>query len=100
MNKRQLAGKLSGTINITRIKAEQIVDTILECISDGLKAGEKIRLVGFGNFVVRSRKGRIGRNPRTGEKMNIGPSYIPTFIPGINLKKIIKSNFGSDKVKV
>jgi len=47
-------------------------------------------LVGFGNFVVRKRKGRIGRNPQTGATITIGESRCPAFVPGINLKKTVK----------
>jgi DNA-binding protein HU-beta len=91
MNKKQLAGKVADKSNMTKIQAEKVIDTVLALISEALIKGEKVRLVGFGNFLVRTRKGRIGRNPQTGEKITIGQSKSPAFVPGINLKKAIKS---------
>ena len=91
MNKKQLAGKVGSKMKITKAKAERIIDAALDSISEALIAGEKVRLVGFGNFVVRKRKGRIGRNPQTGEKITIGESKAPAFVPGINLKKVVKA---------
>jgi DNA-binding protein HU-beta len=90
MNKKQLSGKVANKIKITKAKAEQIIDATLDFISQALIAGEKVRLVGFGNFVVRKRKGRVGRNPQTGDKITIGESKAPAFVPGINLKKFVK----------
>lgn len=90
MNKKQLAGKVANKMKLTKAKAEQVIDATLDLISETLKAGSKVRLVGFGNFVVRSRKGRIGRNPQTGAKITIGSSKSPAFVPGSNLKKLVK----------
>jgi DNA-binding protein HU-beta len=90
MNKKQLAGKVAGKTDLTRADAERLIDCMLGFISEALIKGDKVRLVGFGNFVVRTRKGRVGRNPQTGEKITIGQSKAPAFVPGINLKKSIK----------
>ena len=90
MNKKQLAGKVGNKMGITKAQTERIIDCVLGMISDALIKGEKVRLVGFGNFLVRKRKGRIGRNPQTGDKITIGESKAPAFVPGINLKKAIK----------
>ncbi|OGC06781.1 DNA-binding protein [candidate division WOR-1 bacterium RIFCSPLOWO2_02_FULL_46_20] len=90
MNKKQLAGKVASKEKITKAKAEKIIDATLGLIGDALIAGEKVRLVGFGNFLVRSRKGRVGRNPQTGAQITIGQSKAPAFVPGINLKKAVK----------
>ncbi len=90
MNKRQLAGKVANQMGITKADAEKIFDSALGFISEALIHGDKVRLVGFGNFVVRTRAGRVGRNPQTGEKMKISSSKSPAFVPGINLKKIVK----------
>ncbi len=90
MNKKQLAGKVANQMGITKADAERIIDSALSFISEALIKGDKIRLVGFGNFVVRTRAGRVGRNPQTGDKMQISSSKSPAFVPGINLKKAIK----------
>jgi len=90
MNKKQLAGKVGDKMDLSKAETERIIDAILDEISATLIKGEKVRLVGFGNFVVRKRKGRVGRNPQTGEKITIGESKSPGFVPGINLKKSVK----------
>lgn len=90
MNKKQLAAKVGKKMNTTKAQTERIIDAVLDSITEAMKAGKKVRLVGFGNFVVRTRKGRIGRNPQTGEKITIGSSKGPAFVPGINLKQAIK----------
>ncbi|MFC1637734.1 HU family DNA-binding protein [Candidatus Margulisiibacteriota bacterium] len=91
MNKKQLAGKVANKMDLTKAQAEKIIDATLDSITEALLKGEKVRLVGFGNFLVRKRKGRVGRNPQTGDKITIGESKAPAFVPGINLKKSIKS---------
>ena len=90
MNKKQLAAKVGKKMDLTKAKAERMIDAALDSIAEALVKGEKVRLVGFGNFVVRTRKGRVGRNPQTGEKIEIGQSKAPAFVSGINLKKAVK----------
>lgn len=90
MNKKQLAGKVGEKMGLSKAETERIIDSMLSSITEALVRGEKVRLVGFGNFVVRKRKGRVGRNPQTGEKITIGESKAPAFVPGINLKKAVK----------
>jgi DNA-binding protein HU-beta len=90
MNKKQLAGKVGAKADLSKAETERIIDVILDEITAALNRGEKVRLVGFGNFVVRKRKGRVGRNPQTGATITIGESKCPAFVPGINLKKTVK----------
>jgi len=91
MNKKQLAGKVSNKLEITKADAERVIDSALNFITEALKEEKKVRLVGFGNFLVRTRAGRVGRNPQTGDKIEIPPTKAPAFVPGINLKKAIKN---------
>lgn len=91
MNQKQLAGKVAQKISMKKAAVEKVIETTLDAITDALAKNEKVRLVGFGNFLVRSRAARVGRNPQTGEKINIPVSKAPAFVPGINLKKSIKS---------
>ncbi len=91
MNKKQLAGKVAAKLGKKKMLVEQVMDAILEAITEALQKGDKVRLVGFGNFLVRSRAARVGRNPQTGAKIDIPVSRSPAFVPGINLKKTIKS---------
>ena len=90
MNQKQLAEKLAEKYNEKKTKMENVLDSAITIMTDALCKGEKVRLVGFGNFLVKTRKGRIGRNPRTGEKMQISPTKCATFTPGFNLKKAIR----------
>ena len=89
-----IAGKVAGKNGLSKVKAEKIIDTILEEILPALRDGEKVRLVGFGNFIVRKRKGRIGRNPQTGGAMTIGETKRPAFISGVNLTKAVRYSEG------
>ena len=90
MNKKQLAGKVGEKMDLSKAETERIIDATLDEITAALNSGQKVRLVGFGNFVVRKRKGRVGRNPQTGATITIGESRCPAFVPGINLKKTVK----------
>jgi len=90
MNKKTLSYSVADKLGLKRITVEKVVDTALDFITDALKKGEKVRLVGFGNFVVRTRAARVGRNPQTGDKISIPSTKSPAFVPGINLKKEIK----------
>ncbi len=93
MNQKQLADRIADRLKEDKVKkviVEKVLERALEVIADSLTKGEKVRLVGFGNFVVRSRASRVGRNPQTGEKISIPQSKSPAFVPGINLKKAVK----------
>jgi DNA-binding protein HU-beta len=90
MNKKQLASRVGKEVKLKKGRVEEVLDKTLDVITEELKQGKIVRLVGFGNFLVRSRAPRIGRNPRSGEKIDIPPTKSPAFVPGINLKKAIK----------
>jgi DNA-binding protein HU-beta len=93
LNQKQLADRVAGKLKDDKVKkvmAEKVIETALSVMTDALVKGEKVRLVGFGNFLVRTRASRVGRNPQTGEKISIPQSKSPAFVPGINLKKAIK----------
>ena len=90
MNKKQLIAKVAQKTGNKIVAVERIMDSALNFMMEALSKGEKVRLVGFGNFVVRTRAPRIGRNPQTGEKISIPSSKAPAFVPGINLKKRVK----------
>ncbi len=90
MNQKELAEKLAEKFGWTKVDMERIVDSAVEMITEALAKGEKVRLVGFGNFVVKTRKGRVGRNPRTGQQMEIGATRCPVFVAGFNLKKAVR----------
>lgn len=66
------------------------MDAVFEAVMDSLKNGEKVQLIGFGNFEVRERSARKGRNPQTGEEIEIPASKVPAFKPGKALKDSVK----------
>lgn len=86
MNKQELAARVAETTGLGRIDALRIIDATLAAITDCLAQGEEVRLVGFGNFVAETRKASTGRNPRTGEPMDLAASVVPKFRVGRNLK--------------
>jgi DNA-binding protein HU-beta len=90
MNKAQLIDAVSIKSELTKQDSKKAVDALLETISNTLAKEEKIQLVGFGTFEVRERAARTGRNPQTGEEMNIAASKIPAFKAGKELKESVK----------
>ncbi len=82
----------SEKAEISKVKADKALDAILEGIQNSLKRGNKVTLVGFGTFMVTKRAARVGRNPKTGETINIPASKIPKFKPGKDLKNTVKKS--------
>ena len=90
MNNTELIAKVAETTELTKKDATKAVDAVLDAIADALKTGDKVQLIGFGNFEVRERAARKGRNPQTGEEIEIASSKVPAFKPGKQLKDSIK----------
>ena len=95
MNKQELIGHVADRAGLSRNDASRAVETMLEVITSTLKRGDEVRLVGFGNFSVTRRKASTGRNPRTGEPMQIKATSQPKFRPGKVLKDAVQSDFGN-----
>lgn len=89
MTKADLAAKVAGT-GITKKQAAAAVDTVIDSIKGALAQGESVRLVGFGTFSVKNRKARVGRNPRTGEELQIEAKTVPVFSAGKGLKDAVQ----------
>ena len=90
MNKNELVDAVGQAANLKRGEAETVVDAVFHSITDALKKGDEVRLVGFGTFSVSHRAASEGRNPRTGEKMTIAASKLPKFRAGKGLKDAIR----------
>ncbi len=90
MNKQDLIGQVADRAGLSRSDSSRAVETVLEVITSALKRGDEVRLVGFGNFSVTRRKASVGRNPRTGEPMQINASSQPKFRPGRILKDAVQ----------
>ena len=89
MNKSDLVSKVADLTSLSKIDADKAVDATFAAIADALKAGEDVRLVGFGSFSVASRPARDGKNPRTGETIAIPASRAPKFSVGKALKEAV-----------
>ncbi|MCL1804010.1 MAG: HU family DNA-binding protein [Eubacteriaceae bacterium] len=90
MNKAELITAIADRAELSKKDAEKALTAFIETVSDTLKEGEKVSLVGFGTFEARERAARVGINPRTKEKMNILASKTPTFKAGKAFKEILK----------
>lgn len=89
MTKADLVEKVANAAELTKKDAETLVEIVFESIIDSLNRGEKIELRGFGSFRVRSRGSRVGRNPKTGESVDIPAKRVPYFKPGKELKELV-----------
>lgn len=89
MTKADLVEDVANAAELTKKDAERLVEIVFESVIETLNAGEKIELRGFGSFRVRSRGGRRGRNPKTGDPVDIPAKRVPYFKPGKELKELI-----------
>jgi DNA-binding protein HU-beta len=90
MNKTELVKAVAEQAELTQKDAAKAVDALIETISETLAQEGKIQLIGFGTFEVRERAARKGRNPQTGEEIEIAASKVPAFKPGKELKEAVK----------
>jgi DNA-binding protein HU-beta len=86
VNKNDLVALVADAAGLSKIDATKAVDAVFDGIISSLKKGDEVRLVGFGTFAVTERAASEGRNPRTGEKINIPASKQPKFKPGQTFK--------------
>ena len=86
MNKTELTAALAAKTGFAKKDAEKALNAFVDVVTEALTAGEKVQVVGFGSFEVKEREARVGRNPQTGEAMEIAASRIPAFKAGKALK--------------
>ena len=89
MNKSELVNTVAEQTGQTKKIAEQIIDATFDAITESLSKEDKVQLVGFGSFEVKSRAARVGRNPQTGENVDIPASKVPVFKAGKALKEAV-----------
>ena len=89
MNKNELISQVAETSGMTKTDAAKAVDSVFDSISGALQTGGEVRLTGFGTFSVSARKATTGRNPRTGESIQIPASNQPKFRPGKGLREAV-----------
>jgi DNA-binding protein HU-beta len=91
VNKAELIDVLAVSADLSKADATRAIESVLDTITNSLKAGDTVSLVGFGSFTVKARAARIGRNPQTGAAINIAASKVPVFKAGKALKDSVNS---------
>lgn len=90
MNKTDLVNAVAEKSELSKKDAAKAVDAVFETVMDSLSKGEKVQIIGFGNFEVRERAARKGRNPQTGEEIEIPASKVPAFKAGKALRDAVR----------
>lgn len=94
LTKAEMAEKLFDELGLNKREAKEMVETFFELIRESLEGGEQVKLSGFGNFDLREKKQRPGRNPKTGEEIPISARRVVTFRPGQKLKARVEAYAG------
>ncbi len=89
MTKAELVEQVANQINLTKKQTEVIVNTVFQSITDSLAEGNKVELRGVGSFRIRERNSRVGRNPKSGEKVEVPTKKVPFFKAGKELRAIV-----------
>ena len=91
MNRKELVDALAAKTSLSKADTDRAISALIEIISDTLKTGDSLSLIGLGTFEVRKRAARTGRNPKTGEELKIKASKVPAFKAGTALKMAVNS---------
>ena len=89
MTKAELVEKVANQINLTKKQTEVVVNTVFSSITDSLADGKKVELRGFGSFRIRQRNARVGRNPKSGQKVDVPSKKVPFFKAGKELRELV-----------
>lgn len=89
MNKSQLVDKIATEAGLTKVQANAALAAFIDAVTNTLKSGDKLTLVGFGTFSAGTRAARVGRNPKTGAPLNIAAAKVAKFKPGKELEETI-----------
>ncbi len=95
LTKAEMAERLFTDVGLNKREARECVDTFFEVLREALERGEQVKLSGFGNFDLRDKNQRPGRNPKTGEEIPISARRVVTFRPGQKLKQRVENHAGS-----
>ncbi|MCB9255229.1 MAG: HU family DNA-binding protein [Bdellovibrionaceae bacterium] len=90
MNKNELVDKVATLTKLTKADCQRVIDAVIDTTRVKIKRGEEVRLVGFGTFVRSKRSARKGRNPQTGEEIQIKSQWVPKFRPGKEFKEYLR----------
>ncbi len=97
LTKAEMAERLFDELGLNKREAKEMVEMFFETIRSSLERGEQVKLSGFGNFDLREKKERPGRNPKTGEEIPISARRVVTFRPGQKLKARVEAYAGSEQ---
>jgi DNA-binding protein HU-beta len=92
MNKGEFIDRLSDSASLTKKEARQLLDSVLNLVSESLQQGEEVKLVGFGKFAVRARRPSSRINPQTKKPIQVDAKVVPLFKPGKELKRLVEKN--------
>ena len=92
MTKAELVERVANQINLTKKQTGVVVNTVFSSITESLSEGKKVELRGFGSFRIRQRNARIGRNPKSGQKVEVPSKKVPFFKAGKELRQLVDNN--------
>ena len=92
MTKADIVDVIASATGLTKVETEAVVDGFISTVIDALKQGKNIEIRGFGSFKVKKRKGRVARNPRTGEQVMVDEHFVPIFKVSKDLKHTVDEN--------
>ncbi len=92
MTKKDIIMKIADDINLKQVEVKEVVQRTFDLITESLRKGDKVELRNFGIFKVKTRKGRLGRNPRTGEGVSIPDKKVVSFKPGMKMKVDVEAD--------
>ncbi len=99
MNKSELIDAVAEHAGLSKADTTKAINSFVETLTDAMTRGDDVVLVGFGTFSVKDRAARTGRNPKTGEALQIAASKVPSFKPGKGLKDAVNPKAAADKAK-
>jgi len=99
MTKAELVEKVANQINLTKKQTEVVVNTVFSSITESLAEGKKVELRGFGSFRIRQRNARVGRNPKSGQKVDVPSKKVPFFKAGKELRELVDEKQAQDDAK-
>ena len=92
MTKADVVDHIAGGTGLTKVETEAVVDGFIQTVIQALKEGKNIEIRGFGSFRTKKRKGRMARNPRTGEQVKVEDHFVPVFKVSKELKSVVNEN--------
>jgi len=92
LTKADIVDVIASATGLTKVETEAVVDGFISTVIDALKSGKNIEIRGFGSFKVKKRKGRMARNPRTGEQVMVDEHFVPIFKVSKDLKHVVDEN--------